>query len=138
MFRKVQMSERVDGEFEVKSWDERPAEGLEGTVKVATARIGQNFTGGIEAQTVADMVMTYRRDGTAEFVGHHRVIGRVGRRSGSFVMRASGSYDGSEARTDFEVIEGSGTDDLEGVTGSGHAGAGHGATGNYSFDLDIP
>ncbi len=132
------MSEHLEGAFEVTSWSEEPAPGLDGTVKVTTARIGQRFTGGIEAETIADMVMTYRPDGTAEFTGHHRVLGRAGQRSGSFVLRASGSYDGTEARTGFEVITGSGTGDLAGVTGSGAAVAGHGSTGTYRLDLDVP
>lgn len=128
----------VEGTFEVTSWSEQSATGLEGTVKVTTATIGQRFSGGIEADTVADMVMTYRPDGTAEFVGHHRVVGRVGGRSGSLVLRASGSYDGGEARTSFEVIAGSGTGDLQGVSGSGIAAAGHGGTGSYRFELELP
>ena len=132
------MTEHLEGGFEVSSWDEKPVEGLESTVKVTTARIGQRFTGGIEAETMADMVMTYRPDGTAEFVGHHRVLGCAGGRSGSFVLRASGTYDGTEARTDFEVIASSGTGELDGIAGTGSAVAGHGSTGSYSFDLDIP
>ncbi len=132
------MTEHVQGDFEVSSWDEQPVEGLEGTVKVTTARIGQRFTGGIEAETVADMVMTYRSDGTAEFVGHHRVLGQVGGNTGSFVLRAYGRYDGAEARTDFEVIDGSGTGELGGITGSGSAAAGRGSSGTYNFDLAIP
>lgn len=134
----VGMTEHVEGAFEVTSWSEEPAPGLEGTVKVTTARIGQRFSGGIEADTAADMVMTYRPDGTAEFVGHHRLLGSVGERSGSFVLRAAGSYDGTQARTDFEVITGSGTGQLAGVAGSGTAAAGHGSTGTYRFDLDLP
>lgn len=132
------MTERIEGDFAVTSWDEQPAGGLEGTVKVTTARIGERFSGGVEADTVADMVMTYRSDGTADFVGHHRVVGRVGSRSGSFVLRADGAYDGTEARTDFEVISGSGTGELSGVTGTGAAAAGHGSTGTYHFDLELP
>jgi len=128
----------IEGRFEVTSWTEEPVADLEGTLKVTTARIGQRFRDGIEADTVADMVMTYRPDGTAEFVGHHRVLGRLGERSGSFVLRAAGSYDGSEATTSFEVIEGSGTGELTGISGSGSASAGHGSTGSYRFELDLP
>ncbi|MGH9107790.1 MAG: DUF3224 domain-containing protein [Acidimicrobiales bacterium] len=132
------MGERLEGTFVVGSWAEEPATGLEGTVKVTTARIEQRFSGGIEAETVADMVMTYRPDGTAEFVGHQRVLGKVGARAGSLVLRAAGRYDGTEARTDFEVIAGSGTAELTGVTGSGNAVAGHGNTGRYSFEVEPP
>ncbi len=132
------MGELVEGDFEVTSWNEEPAAGLEGTVKVTTARIGQRFSGGIEADTIADMVMTYRPDGTAEFVGHHRVLGTLGGRSGSLVLRATGTYDGAVARTDFEVIDGSGTGELDGIRGSGIASADHGSTGTYRFELDFP
>lgn len=132
------MAEHLEGAFEVTSWSENPATGLEGTVKVTTTRIGQKFSGGIEADTVADMVMTHRPDGTAEFVGHHRVLGRLAGRSGSFVLRASGTYDGTEARTTFDVIPGSGTEDLAGIAGSGSGAAGHGSTGTYTFDLELP
>ncbi|MDA8038284.1 MAG: DUF3224 domain-containing protein [Actinomycetota bacterium] len=132
------MREVIEGSFEVTSWTEEPATGLEGTVKVTTARIGQRFSGGIEAETVADMVMTYRADGTAEFLGHHRVLGKVGHRSGSFVLRATGFYDGAVASTDFEVIEGSGTGELTGISGSGAASAGHGSTGSHRFEIDLP
>ena len=129
-------AEHVDGDFELTSWDENPAQDLEGTVKVATARIAQRITGGIQAETVADMVMTYRPDGTAEYVGHHRVLRRLRGRSGSFVLRANGTFDGTEARTEFEVIPGSGTGELAGIAGS--AAAGHDSTGTYSLALHVP
>lgn len=128
----------VEGRFEVTAWTEEPVTDLEGTVKVTTARVAQRFSEAIEADTVADMVMTYRPDATAEFVGHHRVLGHIGERSGSFVLRAAGSYDGSEAITNFEVIEGSGTGELTGIRGLGSASAGHGSTGSYRFELDLP
>ena len=130
-------AEHVDGDFELTSWDENPAQDLERTVKVTAARIAQRFTGGIQAETVADMVMTYRPDGTAEYVGHHRVLRRLRGRSGSFVLRANGTFDGTEARTEFEVIPGSGTGELAGIAGSGSAAAGHGSTGTYSLALPI-
>ncbi len=132
------MTQRVEGTFKVTSWAEDDSEGLEGTVKVTRARIGERFSGGIEAETLAEMVMTYRPDGTAEFLGHHRVLGRLGDRTGSFVLRASGTYDGTTASTDFEVIPGSGTGELSGVSGSGRSGAGHGDSGEYRFELELP
>ena len=67
------MPTHVEGVFEVTSWSEEESTGLEGTAKVTSARIGQRFSGGIEAETIADMVMTYRDDGTADFVGYQRV-----------------------------------------------------------------
>ena len=131
------MSVKVEGSFEVTSWSEEQASGLEETGKVSRATIGQRFDGGIEAETIADMVMTYREDGTAEFVGYHRVQGRVEDRAGSFVLQATGGYDGSAARTNFEVVRGSARGELAGLEGRGSGSAAHGSTGVYRFDFDL-
>jgi len=130
------MSIKVEGSFEVTSWSEEQADGLDDTGKVSRATIGQHFDGGIEAETIADMVMTYREDGTAEFVGFHRVQGRVEDKAGSFVLQATGSYDGSDARTNFEVVGGSARGELAGLQGTGTGSAAHGSTGVYSFVFD--
>ncbi|HEY2562716.1 MAG TPA: DUF3224 domain-containing protein [Acidimicrobiales bacterium] len=131
------MSIKVEGSFEITSWDEDQGGGLEGTGKVSRATIGQRFAGGIDAETIADMVMTYGDDGTAEFVGYHRVQGRVEDKAGSFVLRARGVYDGTNARTSFEVVPGSARGELAGLQGSGTGSAGHGSMGVYSFDFDL-
>ena len=128
---------KLEGSFEVTSWDENPVEGLEDTAKVTAVAIGQRFTGDIEADTAANMVMTYREDGTADFVGYHRVQGRIGDKEGSFVFHASGGFDGTQARTNFDVVDGSGRGDFADVTGSGSSAAGHGSTGTYEFTLDL-
>jgi hypothetical protein len=131
------MTRRVEGSFEVTSWSEEQSGGLEESAKVTTAAIGQRFHGDIEADTVSDTVMTYHEDGTAEFVSYQRVVGRVGDRTGSFVLRGFGHYDGTEARTEFEVVPGSARGELSGLAGRGTAVAGHGSTGTFGFDLDL-
>jgi hypothetical protein len=131
------MLKSVEGTFEVTSWAEEQAGGLEETGKVSKTTIGQRFAGGIEAETVADMVMTYRADGTADFVGYHRVQGRVSDKVGSFVMQAMGTYDGTNAQTNFEIVPGSARGELAGLSGVGSGSAGHGSSGVYSFDIDL-
>ncbi len=131
------MAQHVEGSFEVTSWSEEQASGLEESLKVTTAAIGQRFIGGIEADTVTDTVMAYNDDGTAEFVAYQRVVGRVGDKSGSFVLRGFGTYDGNEARTELEVIPGSARGELSGLTGRGVAVAPHGSTGSFHFDLEL-
>lgn len=42
--------------------------------------------------------MVYREDGSASFVGLKRVVGRVGGRSGSFVLQHSGTFEGGIAK----------------------------------------
>jgi hypothetical protein len=134
------MTRRIEGSFEVTSWSEEEAGGFEEpamVAKVSTASIGQRFSGGIEADTVSDTVMTYHDDGTAEFVSYQRVVGRIGDKRGSFVLRGSGRYDGQEATTDLEVVPGSARGGLSGLAGRGVAVAPHGSTGTFRFDLDL-
>ena len=131
------MSEHLEGVFEVTSWSEEQVGGLEGAAKVTTAGIGQRFTGGIEAETRWDMVMTYRDDGTADFVGYQRLQGRIGDKEGTFVLQGLGQFDGTEARTRVEVVPGSATGELAGLRGSGVAVAPMGSTGTFSLDYDL-
>lgn len=127
----------VEASFEVTSWSEVPAAELPGTAKVTVASIGQRFRGGIEAETVADVVMTYQEDGTAEFVGYQRVQGRIGEHSGAFVLQSIGGYDGTSARSQLEVVPGSATGALAGLVGSGASEAPPGSTGTLTFDYEL-
>lgn len=131
------MATHLEGVFEVTSWNEEQVGGLEEAAKVTTAGIGQRFTGGIDAQTRWDMVMTYRDDGTADFVGYQRIDGRIGDKTGTFVLQGVGQFDGKEARTRLEVVPGSSTGDLTGLRGTGVAVAPSGSTGTYSLDYEL-
>jgi hypothetical protein len=131
------MREHVEGTFEVTSWDETPAKELDGALKVSVASIGQRFSGGIEADTVADTVMTYRDDGTADFLGYQRVVGEIGGRKGGFVLQSIGTYDGNEARSELSVVPGSGTADLAGIDGKGTSSAPRGSSGIFQLDYEV-
>jgi hypothetical protein len=131
------MSTHLEGVFEVTSWTEEQVGGLERAAKVTTAGIGQRFTGGIEAETRWDMVMTYRDDGTADFVGYQRIDGRIGDKEGTFVFQGLGQFDGKEARTRLVVVPGTSTGDLTGLRGSGLAVAPMGSTGTFSLDYEL-
>jgi hypothetical protein len=131
------VSTHLEGVFEVTSWSEEQVGGLEGAAKVTTAGIGQRFSGGIEAETKWDMVMTYRDDGTADFVGYQRLQGRIGEKEGTFVLQGLGQFDGTEARTRVEVVPGTSTGELKGLRGTGVAVAPMGSTGTFSLDYDL-
>jgi hypothetical protein len=131
------MKDHVEGTFEVTSWDETPAPELEGALKVSVASIGQRFSGGVEAETVTDTVMTYRDDGTADFIGYQRVVGQIGGRKGSFVLQSIGTYDGSVARSSVSVVPGSGTADLAGIDVRGTTAAPHGSAGTFELDYEV-
>ena len=62
-------------------------------------------------------------------------MGSLSGQTGSFVLRHTGSYDGEKATAEYEVVSGSGTDELVGLSGTGGFSAGnaeeHGMTLDY-------
>jgi hypothetical protein len=47
------------------------------------------------------------------------VVGRLGERSGSFVLRSTGTWEDGTATTTWSVVPGSGTGELAGLAGEG-------------------
>ncbi len=104
--------------FKVESWnEEKTIEAEHGGTSLA--RVEQRLGGDIEGAGVAQWLMCYRPDETAEFVGLQRIEGRVGGREGSFVLTSNGDFDGKRAAGQMNVVEGSGAGELAGITGGG-------------------
>jgi Protein of unknown function (DUF3224) len=131
------MSTHAQGTFEIKGWEENAYEELAGDAKLTRASVAQAFTGDLEGEGSVEWLMCYREDKTADFVGLQRFVGRLGERSGSFVMQTRGTFDGSEARGSLEVVERSGTEELAGITGSGAFAAPHGPKATVELDYDF-
>jgi hypothetical protein len=131
------MSARAAGTFEVKSWEEKPLAEIDGKRKLTQASVTQAFSGDLVGDGAVEWLMSYREDGTADFVGLQRIVGRVGGRSGSFVLQTTGTFDGQEARGDWQVVRGSGTGDLAELRGEGEYAAPRGPKATYSLDYDF-
>ena len=131
------MSTHAQGTFEISSWDENPYVELDGGAKLTRASVGQAFSGDLEGEGSVEWLMCYREDKTADFVGLQRFVGRLGARSGSFVMRTQGTFDGEKAAGELSVVAGSGTEELGGITGAGAFLAPHGSTPSVDLDYDF-
>jgi hypothetical protein len=131
------MPEHAQGTFTVAGWDEDTYEELDGEAKLTKARMTFDFDGDLQARGVAETVMCYREDGTAVYTGLQHMVGQVGGKSGSYVLLADGTFEGGEARTTWQVVEGSGTGELAGLRGSGTAVADSTPPGSFSFDYDL-
>ena len=109
---------KATGSFTIKSWDEQPFAELEGAPKLTQARVTTTYTGDLDGEGTSTLVMAY--DGAdASYAGYERVVGSLGGRSGSFVLRLAGGFEQGAARTDWTVVEGSGTGELAGLLGEG-------------------
>ena len=128
----------TSGGFEVLSWDENAYEDGEDGRKLTEAVVGQRFEGGLEGEGQARWLMCYRPDGTAAFVGLQRVDGAIAGRRGAVVFETAGSFDGQVARWSAEVVENSGTGELEGLAGGGTFEAPMGSAASFTLDVRFP
>ncbi len=107
------------GTFEITSWDEQPyVEGDEGR-KLTRASVTQHHAGDIDGDTAVEYLMSYQPDGTASFVTLQRFDGAVGGRRGTFVLQGEGAFADGVAQAPLHIVDGSGTDELAGIAGSG-------------------
>lgn len=127
----------AEGTFTVSAWDESTYQELAGDAKLTKATVRFGLEGDIVGEATWDAVMCYRPDGTAVYTGIQRVQGSVDGVAGSFVVQADGEFAAGEARSRWQVIEGSGTDGLAGLTGSGQAVATATPPGYFTLDYEL-
>lgn len=133
------MRTHAEGTFEIKTWDEKTWDGKNWKdvpgAKLTRSTVTKAMHGAIEGEGTAESVTVYRDDTSASYVGLERVVGRIGNRSGSFVLQATGTFEDNTAKTTWFVVEGSGTGDLKGLRGEGGYIAQHGE-GKVPYTLD--
>ena len=135
MSEATNMKTHAKGTFELKAWDEKPFNEMNGMPKLTRASVIKSYQGEITGEGKLEYLMMYRDDGSASFVGLERVVGSVGgQRSGSFVFQHTGTFKGGVATVTLIIVPGSGTGDLHGLRGEGGFTVGH--QGPYSITLD--
>jgi hypothetical protein len=132
------MTTAAAGTFKVGSWEEVTYQELAGNAKLTWATITMDYLGDIEGKGSSELLMCYRADGTATYLGFELVTGRVKGKRGSFVADCRGSFDGAESTTLWSVVPDSATDELQGLRGEGTLVAGHEPPGSLTFDFQIP
>ena len=131
------MKTHAKATFDVKAWDEKPYNEMNGLPKLTRASVTKSYQGDITGEGKLEYLMMYRDDGSASFVGLERVVGSVGGRSGSFVLQHSGTFNGGVATVTLLVVPGSGTGDLRGLRGNGGFAVGHQQPYPMTLDYDF-
>jgi len=131
------MTAQAKGTFTVAGWEENTYQELESGGKLTKAHVTFGFDGDLQAQGGWEAVMCYQHDGTASFTGYQHVTGDLGGRRGSFVVRADGDFSGGQARTIWEVVDGSATGDLHGLRGTGTAVTTGGSGGDFTLEYEL-
>jgi Protein of unknown function (DUF3224) len=128
---------QATGTFTVTSWDESTYQELDEGAKLTKATVAFGMEGDITGKATWDAVMCYRSDGTAVFTGIQRIEGQLAGVAGSFVVQADGEYADGEARSRWQVISGTGTGGLAGLTGTGQSVAAATPPGSFAFEYDL-
>ncbi|MBB5855242.1 DUF3224 domain-containing protein [Amycolatopsis umgeniensis] len=109
--------------FAVKNWEEAIVSGADGGPRVAHAHATFGYNGLIEGESILDYLLYYAGEGYdgegTTAAGFERFEGSVDGRKGSFVIKHDCGFDAKGFSSTFKVVEGSGTGELAGITGSG-------------------
>ncbi len=128
------MSTRATAPFDVTGWEgtayDEPAEGPH----LSRVAIRKAFRGDLEGESAGEGLFCGMNDPTAGagYLVSERFVGRLGGRSGTFVLQHGGiAAPGSAPRQFGHVVPGSGTGELAGLRGTAEFGEGH--TLDYEF-----
>lgn len=128
------MAKRATGTFEIESWEEKPYDEAEG-VKLTRTHVTKTFHGDIEGESSAELLMAYgSKEGSAAYVGFEHIVGRVGGRSGSFVLHHTASSSRAGQSASWSVAPDSATGDLAGLNGEAQISVD--SAGGHTFTLD--
>ncbi|GAA4374802.1 DUF3224 domain-containing protein [Hymenobacter koreensis] len=131
------MNARAVGLLELEDWAEEFREENAGKPSLARACVTQVLRGDIEGEGRLEALLFYHPDGSASSVGLEHIEGRVGDRSGSFVLEHSGTVEDGVAKANFSVVPGSGTHELDGLRGSGWFVRPRGQRGSITLHYDF-
>ena len=111
------MTHEARGTYVNVSADEEPYDDSARGAAMSRGRVDRRFDGAIAGESVAAVLIAR---GTAERLGYvatDRFTGQVGDRSGTFVFQHGGSIDRGKLTPFGYVVPGTGTGELEGLTG---------------------
>lgn len=131
------MKQTANARFAITNWEENAYSEGDDLPKLTRAKVTKSFTGDIEGEGQVEYLMMYRSDGTAAFVGLERISGRIGDKSGTFVLRRTGVFEDGQAKESYSVIPGSATGNLRGLRGEGSSAVGHGMEHPFTLDYEL-
>jgi hypothetical protein len=135
---------RASAEFKPTKWEEKLYEKPSNTTKLAKGTVQFAFKGEIEGAAREDFLFFYgyfdetdRHKANSNYVGLIRFEGTVNGKAGSFVMEDKGAFTNGEAKSELQILAGSGTKELTGIIGKGHYRSSQ--TGSHlELDYNLP
>jgi hypothetical protein len=111
------MSERATSTFTIDTWDAMPYDERDG-ITLSRTRVTKTFHGDLEGRSTAELLMAVTAvEGSAAYVGFERIEGKVGGRSGSFVLHHNATGARGAQSASWTIMPDSGTGELAGIGG---------------------
>jgi hypothetical protein len=128
----------AEAKIAVQTYEPEVYDESAGAPTLVRIHVEEQFSGDIEGAGVANFLQVSLAEDSASFVGLERVTGRVGDRSGTFVLQDEGTLEGTTVSGRWFVVPGSGTAELDGLRGEGgftaQVGEGAVVTLDYWFE----
>jgi hypothetical protein len=111
-------TQRATGRIDVMSYDVKPYD-TSGPFTISEVTITEEFSGGLAGVGSMRLILVTEPDESVHFTGMERFLGQLADRSGSFILRNSGTMKDGELESTWKIIPGSGTEGFEGIRGDG-------------------
>lgn len=98
-------------------YDEDPYAAADGT-ELSRVHISRTFTGDLEGESTAELMIA-KSEGGGGYIGHDRIAGTLGGKSGSFVFQHGGIMGPAGVSNTGTIVPGTGTGELGGISGEG-------------------
>ncbi len=111
------MPTHAEATFKIMSWeqvdDDAPTEGP----KLGRATVKKTFAGDIVGESTAELLMSGAGGDEAGYVAMERITASVKGRAGTFDLQHCAQMGGTDPRTYWLIVPGSGTGELRGIRG---------------------
>ena len=110
--------QRAPGRINVTSFEALPLDDA-GAFTISQANVTEEFAGDLVGVGSVRFIMVDEPGGAKHFTGMDRFLGKIGGRSGSFIFQNSGTLEDDRLKSVWQVLPGSGTEELSGLRGEG-------------------
>jgi hypothetical protein len=131
------MTKHAAGTFELDVFDaEKPYDEHLDT-KIARVHVEKTFSGDLVGTSTAELITVTTGDIPRAYVAVERVEGTLDGRTGGFVLQHNAGGENGRPWLAWKITEGTGTGDLEGITGEGQIIIGEDGSHSYTLDYDL-
>ena len=127
---------RASATFVNTSYEEEPYDDRDGTV-LGRIHIARTFQGDLEGESSAELLTARTQAGSATYLALDRIAGRLGGRSGSFVLSHHGTVSQAGSANAASVVPDSGTEELAGLRGRGSISVDEDGTHRLALDYEF-